>query len=111
MKKKSWAVVLGGALVLASLGIYVVHFLIFRDSHHVFIYLLGDLAFLPIEVLLVTVIIHRLLEGRAKRIMLEKLNMVIGTFLGEVGYELLRDLTGFDRNFEPMRGKLVVGKE
>jgi len=86
----SWEVRLGLLLVVASVVLYFSHYRVFRDSHHIFIYLLGDVAFVPIEVLLVTLIIHRLLAEREKRAIFEKLNMVIGTFFSQVGSALLR---------------------
>jgi len=58
--------------------------------------LLGDVAFVPIEVLLVTLIIHRVLSVREKRAVLDKLNMVVGSFFSEAGNELLRFLRSFD---------------
>lgn len=76
--------------------LYLVHYAIFRDAHHIFIYLLGDLAFLPIEVLLVSMIVHRVLDIREKRNRMEKLNMVIGAFFSEMGVHFLRLLSRFD---------------
>ena len=61
---------------------------IFGDIHHIPAFLLEDIAFLPIEVLLVTLIIHRLLRNMEKRNRLEKLNMVIGAFYVQVGTSL-----------------------
>jgi hypothetical protein len=89
MKHISWQIILGISLVILSAFVYFLHFLFFRDVHHIFIYLVGDIAFVFIEVLLVTLIIHRLLGEREKRVMLEKMNMVIGTFFSEVGTHLL----------------------
>ncbi|OPY57390.1 MAG: hypothetical protein A4E55_01657 [Pelotomaculum sp. PtaU1.Bin035] len=77
-------------LILLSLLLYLTHFLLFGDIHHILIYFIGDLAFLPIEVLLVTLIFHRLLNEREKRVMLKKLYMVIGAFYSEVGTWLLK---------------------
>jgi len=90
VKKFNWQLALSISLVLASALLYLMHFLIFRDPHHVWIYLVGDIAFVPIEVLLVTIILHRLLSVHEKRSMLKKLNMVIGAFFSEVGCDLLR---------------------
>jgi hypothetical protein len=66
MKKSNLTqrVLLGLLLILLSVFFYSLHFVIFRDSHHIFIYLLGDIAFVFIEVLLVTLIIHHLLLVR-----------------------------------------------
>ncbi len=96
MKRVGWQVILGAALISLSAILYYLHYTIFRDSHHIFIYLLGDIAFVPIEVLLVTLIIHRLLHQREKRILMQKLNMVIGAFFSEVGTGLLGCLSNFD---------------
>ena len=93
MNGPRWFLSLFFLLVGASALFYFGHFLIFQDSHHIFIYMIGDIAFVPLEVLLVTIIIHRLLERKAKKTRLEKINMVIGVFFTEVGSELLERLT------------------
>ena len=98
MKNLKWQVILSGVLIMATIGLYGLHFLIFRDPRHIFIYLLGDIAFLPIQVLFVTLIINRLLSNRDKRIKLKKMNMVIGTFFSEAGGELLRSFLKFEKN-------------
>ncbi|MEW6769943.1 MAG: hypothetical protein AB1330_00935 [Bacillota bacterium] len=56
-----WLVLAGSSLIVLSALLYFLHYLIFRDPHHIAIYLLGDLAFLPLAVLMVTLILHRLL--------------------------------------------------
>ncbi len=78
------------AVVLASISviIYIIHYLIFRDPHHIFIFLVGDIAFLPLEVLLVGIVIERILARREKNERLQKLNMVVGAFFSEVGRPL-----------------------
>jgi len=70
--------------------------LAFRDFHHLAIFTLHDIAFLPVEVLIVTMILHELLERRARREKLHKLSMVIAAFFSEVGAELLRRIAVFD---------------
>lgn len=80
MKHFKWQIILGVSLITLSAIFYLIHYFIFRDAHHIFIYLLGDIAFVFIEVLLVTMIIHEVLAMREKRLLLEKLNIVIGSF-------------------------------
>jgi hypothetical protein len=109
--KLNQRVLLGLLLVLLSVFFYSLHYVIFRDTHHIFIYLLGDIAFVFIEVLLVTLIIHHLLAEREKRAMLNKLNMVIGAFFSEIGTDLLKFFTGFDKNAEQITKHLIVGNE
>ncbi len=57
---------------------YFIHYLIFRDIHHTFIRMIGDLALLLFEVRLVVVLIERLLARREMQPKLEKLDMVVG---------------------------------
>jgi hypothetical protein len=108
MKRFSWFVVLGLSLVGLSALFYLIHYAIFKDVHHIFIYLIGDIAFVPIEVLLVTLIIHRLLSNREKRAMLKKLNMAIGVFFSEVGTSLLKSIPEFDPNFDNIQKDLTT---
>jgi hypothetical protein len=105
---RNWQVLLGLSLIVASAVLYLLHYTIFRDVHHIFIYMVGDIAFVPIEVLLVTLIIHRLLSEREKRAKLEKLNMLIGTFFSEVGTQLLTYFSDFDPNLEEIKKDLIV---
>jgi hypothetical protein len=92
LKRNSFTIKLAFFLILLSAALYAVHYLMFRDAHHIFIYLVGELAFLPIEVLLVVLIIERVLSQREQNEKLQKLDMVIGSFFSEVGNPLLRDL-------------------
>jgi len=62
----NWRIVMGFVLIVLSALVYFIHYLIFRDPHHIFMYLVGDIAFVFIEVLLVTMIIDQLLHAREK---------------------------------------------
>jgi hypothetical protein len=107
MRRLDWQTTLGLALIALSAIVYFIHYLIFRDAHHIFIYMIGDIAFVFIEVLMVTLIIHQLLSLRAKRSILEKLNMVIGAFFSEVGTRLLKDLSALDPKSDAIGSHLV----
>jgi len=108
MTDRRWRLSLAIALLVASTLLYAAHFLLFRDARHIFIYLIGDIAFLPVQVLLVTMVMNALLERRAKRDLLHKLNMVIGAFFAETGTELLGMLAAFDTGVDEMRDDLVA---
>ncbi len=108
MKKIKWEISLGIILIIFSIIFYLIHYLIFRDAHHIFIFLIGDIAFVFIEVLLVTIIIHELLNRREKNERMEKLKMVIGTYFSEMGFRLLDYISAFDPNINSIIDKLVV---
>ncbi len=94
MKRYRMLITLTVVFVVASALLYFIHYLIFSDPHHIFIYMLGDLAFLPLEVFLVVIVIERILARREKQAVFQKLNMVVGAFFSEVGNHLLRQLLG-----------------
>ena len=108
MKPLNRQVLLGIGLLVLSALFYFLHYLIFRDPHHIFIYLIGDVAFVFVEVLLVTLIIHSLLEEREKKARLKKLNMVIGVFYSEVGIKLLEILSKWDPQIEKIQQELLI---
>lgn len=111
MRRLRWQIILGLSLVTLSAIVYFIHFVIFRDAHHIFIYLIGDVAFVFIEVLLVVLIIHRLLSAREKRARLEKMSMVIGAFFTEVGTKLLTYFSDLDPRLDNIKKELVVTNE
>ena len=89
---RRWLVFLAIGLVLLSAILLSINFLVFRDARNIFFYLVLDLAFIPLEVLIVGLVIERLISLREKRSLAHKLNMVIGAFFSELGTPLLAEL-------------------
>ena len=99
-KKISWKFLTAAILIIFSIVIYITNYFIFRNPHDIFFYLTIDLAFLPINVLIVTLLIDTLLNQREKKSMLNKLNMVIGVFFSETGIALIRSFNNYFENIE-----------
>jgi len=78
-------------MLVASATLYALDYFIFGQVREIGFGLLGNLAFLPIYVLFVTLMIERVLKERDKEALRQKMNMVIGVFFSEVGTTLLRD--------------------
>lgn len=112
MKKYlNWMLSISLILIIASALTYTVHYFIFRDLHHIFIYMLGDFGFLFLDVLLVILFIERLLSRRDKRSIMNKLNMVIGTFFSEVGLEMLKKFSNFVINSQNLERQLELSPD
>lgn len=111
MKKTRWQLLLGGGLLGLSAVLYYINYIIFHDPHHMFLFLLEDLAFIPIEVLVVTLIIDKVIEKREKQHMMQKLNMVIGIFFTEVGTKILKECANLDPNVDSIRKNLIISSE
>jgi hypothetical protein len=108
MDRSKWRIMLGALLLTTSVVLYSVQTLIFHKTHETFFLLFQDLAFVPIHVLVLTLIVDQLLAVREKRAKLNKLNMVIGAFFSEAGMQLLKAFSGFDRNIDAVRRNLII---
>jgi len=112
MKKHlNWMLSVSLIFIVASALTYTIHYFIFRDLHHIFIYMIGDFGFLFLDVLLVILFIERVLSRREKQSIMNKLNMVIGTFFSEVGMELLRKFSNFVINSQNLERQLELSPD
>lgn len=93
LKFSRWEVRLIISLIAASLIIYVIHYLVFHDLHHILIFGVHELAFLPLEVLFVTLIIERVISGYKKKERQSKLKILLGASFSEFGIRMLRMLS------------------
>ncbi len=92
-------------LCSASLLLYLVHYACFGDVPYLWLSVLTNLAFLPISVLVVTLIIDRLLSARERAMRREKLRMLISVFFSSLGNELLAILFRCDASVYGPRGR------
>jgi len=111
MNKSHWRIAIGLLLVSISAVIYVIHYLIFRNAHDIFFYMVMDIAFVFVQVLMVTLILDQLLQAREKKSLMQKLNMIIGVFFIEIGNDLLKRLAEFDTRIEQIRSDLRVNAQ
>jgi hypothetical protein len=107
----NWQIMLAIFLVALSAIFYFLHYLIFGDIRHIFLYLIGDIAFLFIDVMIVTLVLNRLLVYREKQSIMKKLNVVINTFFSEVGTDLLKLCLSFDFSADTFKKRLVIEKD
>ncbi|KNZ42610.1 hypothetical protein [Acetobacterium bakii] len=108
MKKHSKGILIAIAFIALSAIMYTLHFFIFGDAHHIFIYLLGDLAFLPVDVLLVALIFHKVIDDRDKQEKLKKINMVLSVFFSEIGVDLMKLFAQNDKNLVKLKPALLI---
>jgi hypothetical protein len=103
-----WQILFGASLIALSAILFVLQIHFFHSPRDTFFYLFQDIAFIPIQVLLVTLIINGLLNMREKRSRLEKLNMVIGAFFSEAGTQLLSYFSDRDPGRDDIRQELMI---
>jgi len=108
LKNLNWEIKTGLALILISTILYSSVYAIFHDAKSVFFYIGIDLAFIPLEALILVLVIERVISNKEKAKMMEKLNMVIGAFFSEVGTNLLKEISSFDPDINDIKKNLKV---
>jgi hypothetical protein len=95
-------------LLIASLFLYGLDFFLFGRGTEIAAGFVANLAFLPVYVLFVTLMIERVLKERERVAIRQKLNMVIGVFFSEVGSILIGDCRTFLADGEELAPLLKV---
>ncbi len=95
-------------LFSVSLFFYSLDYLLLGSAKELAIWFLGNIAFLPIYVIIVTLMIERVLKERERHAIMRKLNMVIGVFFSEIGNRLLRELSVYVSGCDELKRHLRV---
>lgn len=109
MKTKRNEILLISGLTLLSIFIYLIQNAVFHDPEDTVYYLLGDLAFIPVQVIVVTLVIDRLVNYVEKRNNAKRINVIISSFFTEAGTELMAAMSRFNRNQEELCKILSTG--
>ena len=89
---KGW---MASILFTISLALYGIDFTFLGNLREISTSFLGNLAFLPLYVIIVTLMFEKVLRERERQSVMRKLNMVIGVFFSEVGNRLLKEISGY----------------
>lgn len=98
-------------LLCVSALLYAIHYLIFRDLHHLAIFGLHELAFVPLEVILVTLGLDQLVEKTHREEARSKVSIIETLYFNESGGTMLRYLTSFDPDAARLRELLQVTED
>ncbi|CEP79569.1 hypothetical protein QJR30_03560 [Paraclostridium sordellii] len=109
MKKIRYYFVISFILIALSAIMFLIHYLVFGQALNTAYYSLMNLCFIPINSLVVTIILEKLIDYRAKKDRIEKINMLVGIFFTEVGGKLMhliidsdKDAKNYITNFEDL---------
>ena len=109
MKKFKHYFVVSLILIFLSAVMFFIHYLVFGQAVNTAYYSLMNLCFIPINSLVVTIMLEKLIDYRAKKDRIEKINMLVGIFFTEVGGKLMhliidadKDAKNYITNFEDL---------
>ena len=95
-------------LVSVSAVLYGMDYVLLGSAKELTIWFLGNLAFLPVYVIIVTLMIESVLKERERQAVMRKLNMVIGVFFSEVGNRLLKELSAYVVACDELKRHLLI---
>lgn len=95
-------------LILLAVALNGAHLVFFHDLHGEVSYFLEALAFLPVEVLVLTLLVDRLLSERERAGRRHKMNMVVGVFFTELGRPLLSVLRDLLPSEQELLGQISI---
>lgn len=101
---------MAAALLGVAVVLYAVRLWAFSDpalQNEMWRFLLGDVAFLFVQVPLVSLVIDGLISRRQLEETRRKLNMVIGAFFSQTGQSLLGEIAMADAGLADVRGDFV----
>ena len=85
-------------LTVSSVCIYMIQFYLFKRPDDTVYYLFQDLAFVPVEAIVVTLILNNLLNVMEKRQKTKKIHVIISAFFAEMGMSVISELVKFNQN-------------
>jgi hypothetical protein len=92
MKKINSNALLILLLIVISTAFYLLQLILFRSPRDTSFYFLQDMAFLPLQVAIVTIVLGKILSAREKKERLKKTNMMVSAFFSEIGTDLMKQL-------------------
>jgi len=111
MKKYNSNILLALLLIVISLLIYLIQLIQFHSLRDTAFYFLQDMAFLPLQVAIVTLAFNKIISVREKRERLKKMNMAISAFFGEAGTDIIISLIQFNTMLGNLKSHLEITGE
>lgn len=85
--------------------------MVFHDVRETGFLFFQDLMFLPLQILLVTFILDKILQSREKRERLEQINIIISAFFSETGIDTIKLLNPFISQLPEIRTLLNMNPD
>lgn len=96
MADNNWKIKLAIGLIIASALMYTGAYFGLNEPDKVIFYIVIDLAFIPLDILIVALVMESIIEKKEKEALLEKLDMILGVFFSEIGNKLLAEFSAIN---------------
>jgi len=87
-------------LSISSACIYFIQIVLFQNKEDTYFYFFQDLAFIPIQVLIVTLLLNKLIKIIGDYQNRKKVNVIISAFFSELGTSIVCEFSRFNENLD-----------
>lgn len=87
-------------LSISSAFIYFIQIVLFDNQEDTYFYFFQDLAFIPIQVLIVTLLLNKLIKIIGNYQNRKKVNVIISAFFSELGTSMVCEFSKFNENLD-----------
>jgi len=108
MKKISFNHLIIIILLLVSVIFFTLQQILFHDIRESEFLFLQDLMFMPVEILLVTFILDKIVKEREKKERLSNLNILISSFFGETGIFIIKSMNKYIQNIKDLSSLMDI---
>jgi hypothetical protein len=102
----SWKIRFAIILIISSTLFYTIAFIYSHDFEKVIFYIVIDLAFVPLDILIVVLVVEGVINKKEKEKIFEKLDMLMNVFFSEIGTQLLTNFSKIDQNNSKIHERL-----
>lgn len=95
-------------LIVFSATVYLIQYIILRRPEETLFYFFQDLAFVPINAIIVTLVISKLLNSREKLKKIKKINVIICMFFVECGTLLISSTCKYIINLNDFKNIIQI---
>ncbi|MGL5151231.1 MAG: hypothetical protein ACRC7N_11735, partial [Clostridium sp.] len=103
MKKVKYYMLISLWLILSSLLMFYIHYKLFGQLENTIYYSLMSICIIPINILCVTIVFEKLMERQRRIERIGKINMLVGLFFSDVGYDLLKIFSEADKDLHKLK--------
>ena len=96
--ERSWKIRFAIIMFVLAVLIFLARYLIFGDGEEIIAYLWKHIGFIPIDILIVAFLLEGIMGKKEHEAILEKIDMLMGTFFSEIGNDLLAELSKVNKN-------------
>ena len=96
--ERSWKIRFAIIMFVLAVVIFLARYLIFGDGEEIIAYLWKHIGFIPIDILIVAFLLEGIMGKKEHEAILEKIDMLMGTFFSELGNDLIAELSKVNKN-------------